>query len=89
MHSFPASSFDADRYDNGKAQLLWRVYHNDCLTPVAAALRLNIEQPYHFLLESVEGGSRRGRYSVIGLAPDAVWRFRGQRAQRNDQMESR
>lgn len=88
VHSFLASSFDADQYDKGKAQLLWRVYHNDCLTPVAAALRLNIEQPYHFLLESVEGGSRRGRYSVIGLAPDAVWRFRGQRAQRNDQMES-
>ena len=29
-----------------------------------------------FLLESVEGGAVRGRYSIIGLEPDLIWRTR-------------
>jgi anthranilate synthase component 1 len=35
------------------------------------------------LLESVEGGAARGRYSIIGLAPDVVWRAYGGRAEVN------
>ncbi|WP_428393860.1 anthranilate synthase component I [Lichenicoccus sp.] len=50
----------------------------DLLTPVAAFLKLtgSIENAgrYAFLLESIEGGAARGRYSVIGLLPDVVWR---------------
>src|SRR5439155_4051911 len=34
-----------------------------------------------FLLESVEGGEVRGRYSIIGLHPDLVWRTVGGRAE--------
>jgi anthranilate synthase component 1 len=34
-----------------------------------------------FLLESVEGGAVRGRYSIIGLDPDVVWRTQGMRAE--------
>jgi len=30
-----------------------------------------------FLLESIEGGAQRGRYSMIGLDPDVVWRSTG------------
>ena len=30
-----------------------------------------------FLLESVEGGAVRGRYSIIGLEPDLIWRTIG------------
>ena len=30
-----------------------------------------------FLLESVEGGAVRGRYSIIGLEPDLIWRTVG------------
>jgi anthranilate synthase component 1 len=33
-----------------------------------------------FLLESVEGGATRGRYSIIGLEPDLVWRANGNEA---------
>jgi len=36
-----------------------------------------------FLLESVEGGAARGRYSIIGLDPDLVWRTIGPRAEIN------
>ncbi len=49
---------------------------SDLLTPVAAFLKLAAGQPNAFLLESIEGGSARGRYSVIGMAPDLIWRCR-------------
>ena len=47
----------------------------DLLTPVAAFLKLRHERKgAAFLLESVEGGAVRGRFSMIGLDPDLVWR---------------
>jgi len=46
----------------------------DLLTPVGAFLALAADAPNAFLLESVEGGAWRGRYSAIGLDPDLIWR---------------
>ncbi len=47
----------------------------DLLTPVAAFLKLRHERKGPaFLLESVEGGAVRGRFSMIGLDPDLIWR---------------
>ncbi|MEM7238797.1 MAG: hypothetical protein AAF501_13380 [Pseudomonadota bacterium] len=37
-----------------------------------------------FLLESVEGGAVRGRYSIIGIAPDLVFRAFGGKAEVNN-----
>jgi anthranilate synthase component 1 len=48
----------------------------DLVTPVAAFLKLAQGAPNAFLLESIEGGTARGRYSVIGMAPDLIWRCR-------------
>ena len=31
------------------------------------------KEKYLFLFESVERGSQKGRYSVIGLKPDLIW----------------
>ena len=60
------------------AHIVCSVEPADLLTPVAAFLKLTgtIENAgrYAFLLESIEGGAARGRYSVIGLLPDVVWR---------------
>jgi anthranilate synthase component 1 len=56
---------------------------SDLETPVGAFLKLAHGQPNSFLLESIEGGSARGRYSVIGMAPDLIWRCRGGRAEIN------
>ena len=61
-------------YDNGGGALVWRHGIADLLTPVAAFLKVAHGQPYSFLLESVEGGMVRGRYSVIAMAPDLIWR---------------
>src|ERR1700739_705641 len=61
-------------YEAGRGALVWRHDIADLLTPVAAFMKAAYGQLYSFLLESVEGGATRGRYSVIGMAPDLVWR---------------
>ncbi len=61
-------------YDAGKKQLLWSWTSSDLETPVSAYLKLCGHEPYAFLFESVEGGEKLGRYSIIGLNPDLVWR---------------
>ena len=68
-----------------RPQLLWRTVVADLETPVSAFMKLCQDQPYSFLLESVEGGAHRGRYSIIGLEPDLVWRAEGNRAWINRQ----
>ncbi|MCW3837747.1 anthranilate synthase component I family protein [Sphingomonas canadensis] len=67
----------------GRPALLWRRQVADTETPVAAALKLIEPGRGDFLLESVEGGSVRGRHSLIGLAPDLVFRATGDEAEIN------
>ncbi|WP_404481115.1 anthranilate synthase component I family protein [Novosphingobium sp. BL-52-GroH] len=61
----------------GKPALVWRRLVADTETPVGAALKLFEDGRGDFLLESVEGGETRGRYSLIGLDPDLVFRAVG------------
>ena len=55
----------------------------DLETPVSAMLKLAEGSSNSFLLESVEGGAVRGRYSIIGMAPDVIWRCQGNCAEIN------
>jgi anthranilate synthase component 1 len=67
----------AARLEAGKPSLLRATLVGDLETPVAAFLKLRHgRRGAAFLLESVEGGAVRGRYSMIGLDPDLVWRCR-------------
>ncbi|MBY0337970.1 MAG: anthranilate synthase component I [Acetobacteraceae bacterium] len=75
----------AEALARGEPQLLWRERVADLETPVGAFLKLADGKPHSFLLESVEGGAARGRYSVIGLAPDLIWRCRDGQAECNAQ----
>jgi len=52
---------------------------SDWWTPVAAFHLLAGDDPYTFLLESVEGGEHVGRYSFVGRRPFLVARARGGR----------
>jgi anthranilate synthase component I len=61
----------------GKPALIWRSEIADTETPVSAFLKLHERDRGDYLLESVEGGAVRGRYSLIGLAPDMVFRASG------------
>ncbi len=51
----------------------------DLLTPVSAFLALREPGQFGFLLESVEGGERLGRYSFLGRSPYLVLESRGGR----------
>ncbi|HIN23998.1 MAG TPA: anthranilate synthase component I, partial [Dehalococcoidia bacterium] len=50
---------------------VFRSINADLETPVSAYLKV-AQGPYSFLLESVEGGERIGRYSFIGTDPYKV-----------------
>ena len=66
--------------ESGRPALIWQRQIADTDTPVAAAMKLMEPQRGDFLLESVEGSTTRGRHSLIGLAPDLVFRAHGDRA---------
>lgn len=79
--------FDAfkAKHDEGAPQVVWAEIVADLETPVSAYLKLVEPAKNGFLLESVEGGHRRGRYSIIGMQPDVIWRYAGERAEINRQ----
>lgn len=85
FEALPPRSAFAELYRKGKPQVVWTRLVADLETPVSAALKLSDGQPMSCLLESVEGGAVRGRYSIIGIAPDIVWRAFGDRAEINRQ----
>jgi anthranilate synthase component 1 len=62
---------------------VWTTLVADLETPVSAYLKIAGAKPMSFLLESVEGDEARGRYSVIGLEPDLIWRTTGTKAEVN------
>ncbi|PLX42917.1 MAG: anthranilate synthase component I [Hyphomicrobiales bacterium] len=76
------SQFSAD-HDAGRPQLVWTRLVADLETPVSAMLKLGHGRSNAFLLESVEGGAVRGRYSILGLNPDIIWRAHGDKAEIN------
>jgi anthranilate synthase component 1 len=80
-------SFEA-RHRGGAAQVVWTRLVADLETPVSAMLKLAGSKPNAFLLESVEGGAVRGRYSIIGFDPDLIWRSQGDIAEINRSPDS-
>jgi len=94
MQVEPGAEAFAARYAAGEPQVVSTTLVADLETPVSAFLKIagagsGATQPMSFLLESVEGGEVRGRYSIIGLEPDIIFRINGvqaeiNRAPRND-----
>ena len=85
MKTHPEFAAFEEAYDAGRPQVVWTTLVADLETPVSAMLKLTDGRPHSFLLESVEGGAIRGRYSFIGLKPDLIWRCYGNRAEINRQ----
>ena len=67
----------AEALAQGEPAVVWRRLIADTETPVGAAAKLIEPGRGDFLLESVEGGEVRGRYSLVGLDPDLVFRATG------------
>jgi anthranilate synthase component 1 len=80
----PFDEVFAHAYACGRATVLRTTLVADLETPVSAYLKLAAGRAGNmFLLESVEGGAQRGRYSMIGLDPDLIWRSSGAGAEIN------
>ena len=62
----------SEQYDAGKSQIVWRRIVADLETPVGTYLKLAQGRKNTFLLESVQDGTTRGRYSIIGSQPDVI-----------------
>lgn len=82
MSLIPAFDVFEAAAKGGESQLVYQKLVLDLETPVSAMLKLadRYTGP-KFLLESVEGGETRGRYSIIGLEPDMLWRCHGNRSE--------
>jgi len=78
---YPSEDEFSAQFNKNKPQLVWTTCPADLDTPVAAMLRLMKEGKPSFLLESVEKGEIRGRYSIIGIMPDIIWRCSGDKAE--------
>src|SRR5215470_2931282 len=83
MQPEPDFASFAAAYEAGRPSVLWTRLVADLDTPVSAMMKLAQGRPNSFLLESVQGGAVRGRYSFIGLRPDLIWRCRGSQAEIN------
>ncbi len=68
----------ARAYDAGENQVVYTRLAADLDTPVSLMLKLTGAQKDAFMLESVTGGEVRGRYSIIGMKPDLIWRCQGE-----------
>lgn len=83
MALFPSfEEFRAIRESGANAVVYTRMAA-DLDTPVSLMIKLARAGDFSFALESVTGGETRGRYSVIGLKPDLIWKCQGQRASVN------
>ncbi len=80
LEIFPQFEEFSAAYSKGGG-VVWARRVGDLETPVSALLKLGPDKPGALLLESVQGGAFRGRYSIIGLQPDLVWRVKSGRAQ--------
>ena len=79
------STYDAFErgWNAGQNQLVYARLAADLDTPVSLMLKLGEARSDTFMLESVTGGELRGRYSVVGLKPDLIWRCRGETSEIN------
>src|SRR5215472_6642203 len=83
MAILPDFTAFARGYVKGRPQVLYTRLVADLETPVSAFLKLAEGRDDAFLFESVQGGETRGRYSIIGLKPDLIWRCRDGKAEIN------
>jgi anthranilate synthase component 1 len=72
-------SFDAfeQAWSRGENQVVFARLAADLDTPVSLMLKLGEARADTFMLESVTGGEVRGRYSIVGMKPDLIWRCHG------------
>ena len=74
---FPEFSQFCELAKGGNFVPVYQEWIADLDTPVSAWYKVCAGQPYSFLLESVEGGEKLGRYSMVGCDPLWILEARG------------
>ncbi len=74
---FPEFSQFSELAKGGNFVPVYQEWIADLDTPVSAWYKVCAGQPYSFLLESVEGGEKLGRYSMVGCDPVWILEARG------------
>ena len=69
-----------NNYNSGISQIIQKELIADIETPISSLLKISHNQKYSFLLESVEGGDQRGRFSLLGCDPDLIWEVKNNNA---------
>ncbi len=77
LHTITNQEEFLNHYNNGQDALLCCQLSIDTITPVAAVMKLQHASRHLFLLESVEQGKTRARYSFLGWQPILLWEARG------------
>ncbi len=75
---FPTFEEFEKKLDKGNLIPVWKEILADFDTPVSAFRKIETGS-YSFLLESVEGGEKWGRYSFLGTEPSVIFRSKGSR----------
>ncbi|MBM5781793.1 MAG: anthranilate synthase component I [Pelagibacterales bacterium] len=84
MYNFTKAEF-CDLLSKSNSAVLYKKIPTDTITPVLASLKISKKYPdYNFLFESAEKGNNKGRFSVIGLMPDLVWKCSSEESFLND-----
>ena len=73
---FPTFEEFEKKLDKGNLIPVWKEILADFDTPVSAFKKIETGD-YSFLLESVEGGEKWGRYSFLGTEPSVIFRSKG------------
>ena len=74
---FPEFAQFSELAKGGNFVPVYQEWIADLDTPVSAWYKVCAGQPYSFLLESVEGGEKLGRYSMVGCDPLWILEARG------------
>ncbi|UCD84397.1 MAG: anthranilate synthase component I [Deltaproteobacteria bacterium] len=85
---YPSFKEFKEKAKKGNLIPVYREILADMETPVSAFRKID-EGKYSFLLESVEGGEKWGRYSFLGTNPSVIFRSKGTNAEiiRNGRVE--
>lgn len=91
MYNFSKDEFGRI-LEKTKSTILYKKIPSDTITPVLASLKISQALPekdnHNFLLESAEKGNNKGRFSVIGLMPDLLWKCDGEKSFINEDFEN-
>ena len=74
LEVFPKKNYFLKSVKKKENQVIWAKVKSDLDTPVSVYLKLCSDLKNTFLLESVQDGTYRGRYSIVGLKPDIIWK---------------